>query len=86
MSQIAHAHKIPLVVDSTFATPFLIRPIEHGADIVIHSATTTHSQLSESELAEQNIKQNTIRLSIGTENIVDIIADLENGFSAVKAL
>ena len=36
---IAHAHKIPLVVDSTFATPYLLRPIEHGADIVVHSAT-----------------------------------------------
>ena len=36
---IAHAHKIPLVVDSTFATPYLIRPFEHGADIVVHSAT-----------------------------------------------
>ncbi len=39
VAAIAHAHKIPLVVDSTFATPFLLRPIEHGADIVIHSAT-----------------------------------------------
>lgn len=39
IADIAHAHKIPLVVDSTFATPFLLRPIEHGADIVVHSAT-----------------------------------------------
>ncbi len=39
VAAIAHAHKIPLVVDSTFATPFLLRPIEHGADIVVHSAT-----------------------------------------------
>lgn len=39
LAKIAHAHKIPLVVDSTFATPYLIRPIEYGADIVIHSAT-----------------------------------------------
>lgn len=39
VAQIAHAHKIPLVVDSTFATPFLLRPIEYGADIVVHSAT-----------------------------------------------
>lgn len=38
-ARIAHAHKIPLVVDNTFATPYLIRPIEHGADIVVHSAT-----------------------------------------------
>ena len=39
LAQIAHAHKIPLVVDNTFATPYLVRPIEYGADIVIHSAT-----------------------------------------------
>ena len=39
VAQIAHTHGIPLVVDSTFATPYLVRPIEHGADIVIHSAT-----------------------------------------------
>ncbi|MGN0622331.1 MAG: O-acetylhomoserine aminocarboxypropyltransferase/cysteine synthase family protein [Oscillospiraceae bacterium] len=39
VADIAHAHKIPLVVDSTFATPFLLRPIEYGADIVVHSAT-----------------------------------------------
>lgn len=39
VAEIAHAHNIPLVVDSTFATPFLLRPIEHGADIVVHSAT-----------------------------------------------
>lgn len=39
VAEIAHRHNIPLVVDSTFATPYLIRPIEHGADLVIHSAT-----------------------------------------------
>lgn len=39
VAQIAHKHKIPLVVDSTFATPYLVRPIEYGADIVVHSAT-----------------------------------------------
>ena len=39
VAKIAHAHKIPLVVDSTFATPYLLRPFEHGADIVVHSAT-----------------------------------------------
>ena len=51
--------------------------------LVIHPATTTHSQLSSEELAEQNIKPNTIRLSIGTEHIDDILADLEKGFAAV---
>ena len=39
IAEIAHAHKIPLVIDNTFATPYLVRPIEHGADIVVHSAT-----------------------------------------------
>ena len=39
LAKIAHAHKIPLVVDNTFATPYLVRPIEYGADIVVHSAT-----------------------------------------------
>lgn len=39
LAEIAHTHKIPLVVDNTFATPYLVRPIEHGADIVVHSAT-----------------------------------------------
>lgn len=52
--------------------------------LVIHPATTTHSQLNETELAEQSIKPNTIRLSIGTENIDDIIADLQRGFDAIK--
>ncbi len=52
--------------------------------LVIHPASTTHSQLSDAEAQEQNIFQNTIRLSIGTENIDDIIADLENGFNAIK--
>lgn len=39
VAQVAHSHKIPLVVDNTFATPYLLRPIEHGADVVVHSAT-----------------------------------------------
>lgn len=52
--------------------------------LVIHPATTTHSQLSPEELAEQNIKPNTIRLSIGTEHIDDIIADLEEAFDKIK--
>lgn len=53
--------------------------------LVIHPATTTHSQLTDEELADQSIAQNTIRLSIGTEHIDDIIADLEQAFEAVKA-
>ena len=53
--------------------------------LVIHPATTTHSQLSPEELEEQNIHSNTIRLSIGTEHIDDIIADLDQAFTAVEA-
>lgn len=52
--------------------------------LVIHPTTTTHSQLNPEELEDQNIHPNTIRLSIGTENIDDIIADLEKGFKAVE--
>ena len=52
--------------------------------LVIHPATTTHSQLSPEELAEQNIKPNTIRLSIGTEHIDDILADLALAFEQIK--
>ena len=51
--------------------------------LVIHPASTTHSQLTDEELLDQGITQGTIRLSIGTEHIDDIIADLEKGFAAV---
>ena len=54
--------------------------------LVIHPASTTHSQLTEEELLSQGIKPNTIRLSIGTEHIDDIIDDLKNGFAAVGAV
>ena len=60
----------------------LLANVADVKSLVIHPATTTHSQLSEGELAEQNIYQSTIRLSIGTEHIDDIIADLERGFAA----
>ena len=62
----------------------LLANVADVKSLVIHPATTTHSQLSEEELADQGIFQSTIRLSIGTEHIDDIIADLENGFAAVK--
>lgn len=62
----------------------LLANVADVKSLVIHPATTTHSQLSESELIEQDIKPNTIRLSIGTEHIEDIIADLEGGFNAIK--
>ena len=64
----------------------LIANVADVKSLVIHPATTTHSQLSEQELKEQNKKPNTIRLSIGTEHIDDIIQDLEGGFNAVKQL
>ena len=62
----------------------LLANVADVKSLVIHPATTTHSQLTAEELADQGIKPNTIRLSIGTEHIDDIIADLEQGFSAVK--
>ena len=62
----------------------LLANVADVESLVIHPATTTHSQLSPEELADQGIKPNTIRLSIGTEHIDDIIADLEKGFAAVK--
>lgn len=62
----------------------LLANVADVKSLVIHPATTTHSQLSEEELIDQGIKPNTIRLSIGTEHINDIIADLELGFTAVK--
>ena len=52
--------------------------------LVIHPASTTHSQMSEEELLQTGIRPNTVRLSIGTEHIDDIIADLEHGFALVK--
>ena len=62
----------------------LLANVADVKSLVIHPATTTHSQLSDAELEDQGIKQNTIRLSIGTEHIDDIIADLERGFEVVK--
>ena len=62
----------------------LLANVADVKSLVIHPASTTHSQLSEEELADQGIYPNTIRLSIGTEHIDDIIADLEKGFAAVQ--
>ena len=63
----------------------LLANVADVKSLVIHPASTTHSQLSPEELLDQGIKPNTIRLSIGTEHIDDIIADLENGFAAIRA-
>ena len=62
----------------------LLANVADVKSLVIHPASTTHSQLTESELKDQGITPSTIRLSIGTEHIDDIIADLENGFAAIK--
>ena len=64
----------------------LLANVADVKSLVIHPASTTHSQLSEEELLDQGIKPNTIRLSIGTEHIDDILADLEKGFEAVRSL
>lgn len=61
----------------------LLANVADVKSLVIHPASTTHSQLTDEELADQDIKQSTIRLSIGTEHIDDIIADLEKGFAAI---
>ena len=62
----------------------LLANVADVKSLVIHPASTTHSQLNDEELADQGITQSTIRLSIGTEHIDDIIADLEAGFAAAK--
>jgi O-acetylhomoserine (thiol)-lyase len=61
----------------------LLANVADVKSLVIHPATTTHSQMTEEELKDAGIEENTIRLSIGTEHIDDIIADLEKGFAAV---
>ena len=63
----------------------LLANVADVKSLVIHPASTTHSQLTDEELLDQGIRQNTIRLSIGTEHIDDILADLENGFAAARA-
>ena len=62
----------------------LLANVADVKSLVIHPYTTTHSQLSPEELADQGITPSTIRLSIGTEHIDDIIDDLQNGFDALK--
>ena len=63
---------------------WLLANVADVKSLVIHPASTTHSQLDEKELAEGGIFPNTIRLSIGTEHIDDILEDLAQGFEAVK--
>ena len=102
---IAHAHDLPLLVDNTFATPYLCRPIEWGADIVLHSATkfigghgtsiggvvvesgefipvvADPSPAYHGQLRAAGVGPGTIRLSVGIEDIDDLIWDLEQGFA-----
>ena len=61
----------------------LLANVADVKSLVIHPATTTHAQLTDEELASQGIGQNTIRLSIGTEHIDDLLADLEKGFASI---
>ncbi|MDR0892733.1 MAG: O-acetylhomoserine aminocarboxypropyltransferase/cysteine synthase [Mediterranea sp.] len=75
----AEAHK---VIDSLQIFSLLAN-VADVKSLVIHPATTTHSQLNEQELADQGIKQSTIRLSIGTEHIDDILADLDQALSTI---
>ena len=77
----AEAHKF---IDSLKIFSLLAN-VADVKSLVIHPATTTHSQLEEKELEDQGIRQNMIRLSIGTEHIDDILADLQNGFDAVRS-
>ena len=62
----------------------LLANVADVKSLVIHPATTTHAQLSPEELADVGIQENTIRLSIGTEHVDDIIADLDQAFAAVE--
>lgn len=62
----------------------LLANVADVKSLVIHPSSTTHSQMNERELAEAGIKPTTIRLSIGTEHIDDIINDLEQGFAAIR--
>ena len=62
----------------------LLANVADVKSLAIHPASTTHSELNEAELIDQGIKQNTIRLSIGTENIDDIIEDLDEAFKAIQ--
>ena len=62
----------------------LLANVADVKSLVIHPATTTHSQLTEQELPDQGITPQTIRLSVGTEHIDDILADLQRGFDAIK--
>lgn len=77
--EIAEAHKF---IDNLEIFSLLAN-VADSKSLVIHPATTTHSQCNEQELAEQGIKPNTIRLSVGTENIDDLIAALDDAFAAV---
>ena len=86
-NQIINEQELCLLYTSFIDNLELFSLLANVADVkslVIHPATTTHSQCTEEELLDQGIKPNTIRLSIGTENIDDIIEDLDEAFEAVQ--
>ena len=62
----------------------LLANVADSKSLVIHPATTTHAQLNDEELEEQGIKRNTIRLSIGTENVDDLIDALDTALNSIK--
>ena len=77
-------HRQPKTSSTTSNCSHLLANVADVKSLVIHPATTTHSQCTEEELLDQGIKPNTIRLSIGTENIDDIIQDLDEAFKAIQ--
>jgi O-acetylhomoserine (thiol)-lyase len=79
----AHAEKAKLFTEKLKLFSLLAN-VADVKSLVIHPASTTHSQMSERELLESGVKPNTIRLSVGIEHIDDIIEDLEQGFAAIK--
>ena len=79
----ADRKKLHKFIDKLADITLLLANVADVKSLVIHPATTTHSQLTDEELADQGIGRNTIRLSIGTEHIDDIIADLSQAFDKV---
>ena len=76
---------VPVIVDNT-AAPILCRPFDHGAAVVVYSATTTHQQLMPEEQLATGVTDGYVRLSVGLEHIDDILADLQQGLAASDRL
>jgi len=107
LAEIAHKHGVPVIVDNTVATPYLCRPFELGADIVIHSLTkyigghgtsiggiiidsgkfdwaANQERLNDEELVKAGVSADLVRISVGIENIDDIIADVSQALEQVS--